>query len=89
MIRVDTINIMIADQKGQLLLTNYKNKEISNSSQLKNFADSEITGFNSEDWNTLINYYNKNIVKSTCHLKTHNILCRYNTVYEKDVVITI
>lgn len=32
MIRVDSINIMIADQYGQLLLTNYKNKEISNSS---------------------------------------------------------
>ncbi|CAD8200352.1 unnamed protein product [Paramecium pentaurelia] len=89
MIRVKTINIMIADQKGQLLLTNYKNKEISNSSQLNNFADSEITGFNSEDWNSLINYYNKHTVQSTCHLITHDILCRYNTVYEKDVVITI
>ncbi|CAD8198602.1 unnamed protein product [Paramecium pentaurelia] len=89
MIRVNSINIMIADQNGQLLLTNYKNKEISNSSELKNFADSEITGFNSEDWNSLINYHNKNLVQSTCYLKTHNILCRYNTVYEKDVVITI
>ncbi|CAD8085818.1 unnamed protein product [Paramecium primaurelia] len=89
MIKMNTINIMIADQNGQLLLTNYKNKEISNSSELKNFADSEITGFNSEDWNSLINYHNKNIFQSTCYLKTHNILCRYNTVYEKDVVITI
>ncbi|CAD8116539.1 unnamed protein product [Paramecium sonneborni] len=89
MIRIETINIMIADQKGQLLLTNYKNKEISNSSQLKNFADSEITGFNSEDWNSLINYYQNNTVESSCHLNTINILCRYNTVYEKDVVITI
>ncbi|CAK92707.1 unnamed protein product (macronuclear) [Paramecium tetraurelia] len=89
MIRIETINIMIADQKGQLLLTNYKNKEISNSSELKNFADSEITGFNSEDWNCLINYYNKHTIQSTCHLSTQDILCRYNTVYEKDVVITI
>ncbi|CAD8109365.1 unnamed protein product [Paramecium sonneborni] len=89
MIRVETINIMIADQKGQLLLTNYKNKIVANSSQLKHFADSEITGFNQEDWNSLINYYQNNTVQSTCHLTTHNILCRYNTVYEKDVVIFI
>ncbi|CAD8208132.1 unnamed protein product [Paramecium octaurelia] len=89
MIRVQAINIMIADQKGQLLLTNYKNKQITNSSELKNFADQEITGFNAEDWNSLISYYNQNTIQSTCNLKTHNVLCRYNTVYEKDVVITI
>ncbi|CAK61385.1 unnamed protein product (macronuclear) [Paramecium tetraurelia] len=89
MLRAQSINIMIADQKGQLLLTNYKNKAISNSSELKNFADQEITGFNAEDWNSLISYYNQNIIQSTCNLRMHNVLCRYNTVYEKDVVITI
>ncbi|CAD8093859.1 unnamed protein product [Paramecium primaurelia] len=83
------INVMIVNTNGTLILTNYKNIAVSNSSALTRFDDEEITGFTNEDWNSILNYYYNKKLNSTCNYEDLDILCRFNSIYNKDVVIKI
>ncbi|CAD8070780.1 unnamed protein product [Paramecium sonneborni] len=82
-------NVMIVNTQGTLILTNYKNTIVSNSSNLTKFDDEQITGFTTDDWNSIINYHQKKQFNSTCNYENLQILCRFNSIYKKDVVITI
>ncbi|CAK56989.1 unnamed protein product (macronuclear) [Paramecium tetraurelia] len=83
------INIMIVNTEGTLILSNYKNDIVSNSSLLISFYDEEITGFTTDDWNSILNYYYTKQINSTCNYEQFQILCRFNSIYNKDVVIQI
>ncbi|CAD8170333.1 unnamed protein product [Paramecium octaurelia] len=83
------INIMIVNINGTLILTNYKNIAVTNSSILTRIDDETITGFTNEDWNSMLNYYYNKNLNSTCKYEDLDILCRFNSVYNKDVVIKI
>ncbi|CAD8201009.1 unnamed protein product [Paramecium pentaurelia] len=83
------INIMIVNTEGTLILSNYKNDIVSNSSALIKFDNEEITGFKTQDWNSILNYYYNKQLNSTCNYENLHILCRYNSIYNKDVVIQI
>lgn len=48
---------MITNKDGILILSNYKNDIVSNSSNLIRFDNEQITGFKKEDWNSILNYY--------------------------------
>jgi len=55
----DTLNLMLIDLDGTLIITNYENTNIANSKTFYKFYDSNVTGFNSDDWNQIILYLNR------------------------------
>ncbi|CAD8204645.1 unnamed protein product [Paramecium octaurelia] len=83
------INIMIVNTQGTLILSNYKNDIVSNSSLLINFYDEEITGFTTDDWISILNYYYTKQTNSTCNYEYFQIPCRFNSIYNKEFVIQI
>ncbi|CAD8090635.1 unnamed protein product [Paramecium sonneborni] len=83
------INIMIVNTEGTLVLTNYKNIIVSNYSKLTKFDDEQITGFTTEDWNSILSYHYNQEFNSTCNYDNLQILCRFNSIYNKDVALKI
>lgn len=45
-----SLDFMITDARGDLILTNYRNFKIDSSTEFHRFDDTKVTGFNSFDW---------------------------------------
>ena len=57
---------MIVNYDGKLILSNYKNYLLANSTKYESFDDEKTTGFNKSDWLAILNFINHNKKESTC-----------------------
>lgn len=60
---------MLVNYDGKLILTNYKNTNIANSTNFENFINQDVTGFNQTDWDCILQYIHDKITVSNC--KSH------------------
>lgn len=63
---INSFNMMIATYDGKLIMSNYKNKLLANSTKYESVDDEKVTGFNRTDWNAILNFLNNNVIESTC-----------------------
>ncbi|CAD8187434.1 unnamed protein product [Paramecium octaurelia] len=84
------LNMMIVNYDGKLILSNYKNYLLANSTKYESFDDEKKTGFNKSDWLAVLNFINHNKKESTCssNYNTQKQLCLYNSAYQSDVFIS-
>ncbi|CAD8187549.1 unnamed protein product [Paramecium pentaurelia] len=84
------LNMMIVNYDGKLILSNYKNYLLANSTKYESFDDEKTTGFNKSDWLAILNFINHNKKESTCSsiYNKYKQLCLYNSAYQSDVFIS-
>jgi hypothetical protein len=58
--------MMLVNYDGKLILTNYKNTNIANSTNFENFINQDVTGFNQTDWDCILRYIHDKITVSNC-----------------------
>lgn len=75
--------VLLADEKGILIYHSYN---VSLTLQPIYIYNTTYTGFTLDDWKAI-----KETKKSNCSSYKINssLLCRYNSIYDKDLVITI
>ncbi|CAD8103067.1 unnamed protein product [Paramecium sonneborni] len=84
------LNMMIVNYDGKLIISNYKNILLANSTKYESFDDEKTTGFNKSDWTAILNFINYNQTVSTCQSFSYSQrqLCLYNSAYQQDVFIS-